>query len=188
MHHEGPVSTMPMTFVLSTSTPLFWASWQPQNAGDYAATCIFLVVLAAWTRVLMAIRHTLERASWGRKSSYPAYHRHKVGGDEETDEHIHGSGSSIARPTLAQPVKPVSGAGIILMGLRSYWLDTPPSLRLARAGFDMAIAGHAYLVMLAVMTMNVGYFLAVLIGVFAGTFLFTAAKDNNGGHQDEDEC
>lgn len=42
--------------------------------------------------------------------------------------------------------------------------------------------------MLAVMTMNVGYFLAVLIGVFAGTFLFTAAKDNNGGHQDEDEC
>ncbi|KAK4500723.1 hypothetical protein PRZ48_008913 [Zasmidium cellare] len=42
---------------------------------------------------------------------------------------------------------------------------------LFRAVLDTVIAGVSYLLMLAVMTMNVGYFMSVLGGVFLGSFL-----------------
>ncbi len=48
---------MAMTFIQSLATPLFWTSWRPQNVGEYAASCFFLVTLAALTRVLAAVRH-----------------------------------------------------------------------------------------------------------------------------------
>ena len=51
---------MTKVFVLSTTTPLLFDFWKPRNAGDYAGTCIFLVVFAAATRVLFAIRSTVE--------------------------------------------------------------------------------------------------------------------------------
>lgn len=150
MHHEAPMPTMAMTFVLSTSTPLLWASWRPRSAGEYAATCIFLIVFATWTRVLMAVRHILGRASWGRGSSHQVYHQHKAGGEEDNDRHVHdhctGPGSSNSKRTLAKPVKSFWAGKVILMGLRDYWADTPLSLRFARAIFDMVIAGHTYLV------------------------------------------
>ncbi|CAK1365328.1 hypothetical protein CB0940_08915 [Cercospora beticola] len=41
----------------------------------------------------------------------------------------------------------------------------------ARAFLDTVLAGVSYLLMLAVMTMNVGYFLSVLGGVFLGSFV-----------------
>ncbi|USW56977.1 Putative Ctr copper transporter [Septoria linicola] len=40
-----------------------------------------------------------------------------------------------------------------------------------RASLDTILAGVSYLLMLAVMTMNVGYFLSVLGGVFLGSFV-----------------
>jgi hypothetical protein len=51
------------------------------------------------------------------------------------------------------------------MGIRPWRLTTDP----LRAIMDTVIAGVAYLLMLAVMTMNVGYFLSVLGGIFLGS-------------------
>ncbi|KAM3416536.1 Copper transport protein [Cercospora zeina] len=41
-----------------------------------------------------------------------------------------------------------------------------------RACLDTVLAGVSYLLMLAVMTMNVGYFSSVLGGIFLGSFVF----------------
>ncbi|KAF2672746.1 hypothetical protein BT63DRAFT_409836 [Microthyrium microscopicum] len=40
------------------------------------------------------------------------------------------------------------------------------------ASMDVLISGVAYLLMIAVMTMNVGYFLSVLGGIFLGSLIF----------------
>ncbi|KAK0759360.1 hypothetical protein N5P37_007548 [Trichoderma harzianum] len=47
---------------------------------------------------------------------------------------------------------------------------------------DTVIAGVSYLLMVAVMTMNVGYFLSVLGGVFLGSVLCNHLTGSPGGH------
>jgi hypothetical protein len=62
--------SMAMTFYYSTTTPLFSERWTPQNIGEYAGTCIFLIVLAVILRVLLALRPILETRLWS--ASHPA--------------------------------------------------------------------------------------------------------------------
>ncbi|KAF2720487.1 hypothetical protein K431DRAFT_226488 [Polychaeton citri CBS 116435] len=50
------------------------------------------------------------------------------------------------------------------------------------ATMDVILAGISYLLMLAVMTMNVGYFLSVLGGVFLGSLAFAQLSGNSTGH------
>ena len=40
----------------SSTTPLFSMSWTPNTEGQYAGTCIFLIIFAAIFRGLLAIR------------------------------------------------------------------------------------------------------------------------------------
>ncbi|KUJ13840.1 uncharacterized protein LY89DRAFT_591007 [Mollisia scopiformis] len=47
---------------------------------------------------------------------------------------------------------------------------------------DVVLAGIGYLLMIAVMTMNVGYFMSVLAGVFLGSFIFGRFMASAGGH------
>lgn len=47
---------MSMTFFYSLMTPLFSAAWTPATTGQYAGTCIFLIVLAVVHRALVAFR------------------------------------------------------------------------------------------------------------------------------------
>lgn len=47
---------------------------------------------------------------------------------------------------------------------------------------DTVIAGVSYLLMVAVMTMNTGYFLSVLGGVFLGSVLCSHLTGSAGGH------
>jgi len=53
------------------------------------------------------------------------------------------------------------------MGTRPWRITVDP----VRAAFDTVLAGIGYLLMLAVMTMNVGYFLSVLGGTFLGSLI-----------------
>ncbi|KAF1940216.1 hypothetical protein EJ02DRAFT_445664 [Clathrospora elynae] len=50
------------------------------------------------------------------------------------------------------------------------------------ASMDVVIAGVGYLLMIAVMTMNVGYLLSVLAGVFVGSMVFGRFMTYSGAH------
>lgn len=50
------MDSMAMTFFTSTSTPLYSMDWMPSTAGQYAGTCIFLIVFATIFRALVAVR------------------------------------------------------------------------------------------------------------------------------------
>lgn len=54
---------MSMIFQSSTTTPLFSQAWSPTNDGQYAGTCIFLVILALVARTLVAFR-SVQEARW----------------------------------------------------------------------------------------------------------------------------
>lgn len=45
-----------MTFIVSTSTPLWSKSFTPYNTGEYGGICIFLIALGTMFRMLLAIR------------------------------------------------------------------------------------------------------------------------------------
>jgi len=47
---------------------------------------------------------------------------------------------------------------------------------------DLVLATVGYLLMIAVMTMNVGYFLSVLAGVFVGSVVFGRFIANSAAH------
>jgi copper transporter 1 len=61
------VSQMMMTFFTSTETPLYSKDWTPSGAGQYAGTCIFLIVLASVFRGLLALRTRLPML-WDQRS------------------------------------------------------------------------------------------------------------------------
>ncbi|CAG8952715.1 hypothetical protein HYFRA_00008959 [Hymenoscyphus fraxineus] len=50
------------------------------------------------------------------------------------------------------------------------------------ASMDVVLAGTSYLLMIAVMTMNVGYFISVLAGVFLGSVIFTRFMAYSAAH------
>lgn len=54
---------MPMAFFTATNTPLYSNSWTPQTAGQYAGTCIFLIVFAILLRALFTAKAFLEMKS-----------------------------------------------------------------------------------------------------------------------------
>ncbi len=47
-------------FFTGTNTPLYSASWTPKNAGQYAGTCIFLIILAIVLRALITAKSFLD--------------------------------------------------------------------------------------------------------------------------------
>lgn len=51
---------MAMAFFTATNTPLYSESWTPQNAGQYAGTCIFLLILAITLRAIFTAKAFLE--------------------------------------------------------------------------------------------------------------------------------
>jgi hypothetical protein len=60
------MSQMMMTFFTSTTTSLYSNSWTPTSTGQYAGTCIFLILLAVVLRGLVALRCNFVHL-WDRK-------------------------------------------------------------------------------------------------------------------------
>ncbi|KAJ5092508.1 hypothetical protein NUU61_007378 [Penicillium alfredii] len=131
-----------MVFTNAHDTPLFSSAWTPSSSGSYAGTCIFLIVLAMVDRGLIALKAVLER---------------------------HWLAAHLNRRYVAITGK-TSEAGRI---------DTDPDAKIASLVTAQGVEESVKVVrslshgpipwrMLAVMTMNVGYFCSVLAGAFLG--------------------
>ncbi|KAF2167396.1 hypothetical protein M409DRAFT_66012 [Zasmidium cellare ATCC 36951] len=139
-----PMDEMLMVFFTSTQTALWSESWWPLTTGQYAGTCIFLIALAVIFRGLLGVRMHFDKIySW-------MVYRHDTKvlrkyGFEKDQVKVPEGEVRAARWSVNE--------------------------ELFRAVLDTVIAGFSYLLMLAVMTMNVGYFMSVLGGVFLGSFV-----------------
>jgi hypothetical protein len=86
--------SMPMAFTKDHSTPLYSSQWTPSTSGGYAGTCIFLIVLAIISRMLVAYHHVIE-SKWHDRAIHRRYihvagdndrERQGLPADEKNDE------------------------------------------------------------------------------------------------------
>ncbi|OAG04987.1 Ctr copper transporter-like protein [Paraphaeosphaeria sporulosa] len=153
---------MSMFFFTSTTTPLYSEAWTPASAGAYAGTCIFLIILAILLRALFTAKTFLEY----RALQSAMKRRYIVAADQQTatDKAFNDASSMTGILTtngLQENVRIVEAPARHVQPFR-FSVDLP------RAAIMTLAAGVGYLLMLAVMTYNVGYFLSVLAGAFIG--------------------
>ncbi|KAH7024618.1 Ctr copper transporter [Microdochium trichocladiopsis] len=162
---------MAMVFFQSVTSPLFSKAWTPADPGAYAGTCIFLIVLATVHRILIALRNIYFCSA---VLSDPRRTKELSGGS--------GNGGADCCNSNGPDDDAVVGPGYrrhlgrregFWAALRRARRSCPfrTSTETARAVAEVVISGVGYLLMLAVMTMNVGYFLSVLGGIFLGAFM-----------------
>ncbi|PYH91919.1 copper transporter family protein [Aspergillus ellipticus CBS 707.79] len=162
---SSSMSSMSMTMVFTNAhdTPLFSSQWTPASSGSYAGTCIFLIILAILGRCLVAFKALMERrwldAHLNRRYVAVAGKSPEAGRiDTDPDAKV---ASLVSAQGVEEKVKVVRSVTHAPLPWR-FSADLP------RALIFLVITGVSYLLMLAVMTMNVGYFCSVLAGAFLG--------------------
>lgn len=133
------MSMMSMTFFTSYMTPLYSAMWTPATVGQYAGTCIFLVILATIFRGLLAVKAWKETA-WLDAEFNRRYVT--VAGKLSKSERIsHDSDSKRMILTENGVEEDVMVVKKRSMGIRPWRITTDP----VRALMDTVIAGVGYL-------------------------------------------
>jgi len=158
--------SMTMMFTNSHTTPLYANSWTPSSEGGYAGTCIFLVLLAMMLRLLFAAKAICEQR-WlmnAQKRRYVLVRGRATEAGRIDQDPVAKTGSLVTANGVEENVKVVQAKTRAVVPFRLS-VDVP------RACLTTVLAGVSYLLMLAVMTMNVGYFLSVLAGVFVGELM-----------------
>jgi len=160
-------SLMEMVFFTSNMTPLYSATWSPSGSGSYVGTCLFLIFLATSWRALAALKHIMEQ----RWLDVERCRRVAVVRGQPSESEAILSGPKANEGILITERGSQESVRIV----RGHARTVPPwrlSVDLPRALFVLVMSGVGYLLMLAVMTMNVGYFLSVLGGTFFGELVF----------------
>ncbi|OLN85829.1 hypothetical protein CCHL11_09922 [Colletotrichum chlorophyti] len=173
MHHAPSHGTDAMHVVFHTamSTSLFSEAWTPRTSGQYAGTCIALVAFTIILRILIAFKPRLEGTLWRRDGTLG--HSAVKGDEEDATKQERSELNGSTHQTNMRKHRKTGSRGF----LRAAWSAT------GQAGYEVLIAFLGYLLMLAVMSMNVGYFLSVLLGVFLGTLgLGGIARDTTFDH------
>ncbi|KAI0137998.1 Ctr copper transporter [Hypoxylon sp. NC0597] len=158
-------SVMHMVFQNSVTTSLYSDSWTPKTAGAYAGTIIFLIILGVVFRLLLAGK-ALAEERWLNAEMKRRYV--VVQGKLPVAEQV-SSDSLSKKMTLTE--NGVEENVVVVQKTKTQPRPWRMSVDPVRAILDTCIAGVSYLLMLAVMTMNVGYFIAVLGGTFIGSLL-----------------
>ncbi|KAK7729859.1 hypothetical protein SLS53_009158 [Cytospora paraplurivora] len=158
-------SMMTMTFQSDMTTTLYSARWTPSSTGTYAGTCVFLIALAVVFRGLFALR-ALQEDRWLDRELDRRYV--VVSGRPAAHENL--SRDSL-KQNMMLSANGVEEEVVVVRKRRSHVRPWRLSVDPLRAVVDTVIAGVGYLLMLAVMTMNVGYFMSVLGGTFLGSLI-----------------
>ncbi|KAL7907219.1 Ctr copper transporter [Trichoderma velutinum] len=158
---------MAMVFQTNIHTPLYANSWTPSQAGTYAGTCIFLIALTVIARLLVAFRIRQERI-WSDKDAQRRYV--VVNGKEPISERLSRDPDAKSMNMMLSE-NGVEEKVFVVQRKHSTVQPWRFSVDPVRAAMDTVIVGVGYLLMLAVMTMNVGYFMSILGGTFLGSLL-----------------
>ncbi|CCF38360.1 ctr copper transporter [Colletotrichum higginsianum] len=161
-HTSGSMMMMTI-FQTNLRTPLYSEAWTPNSVGTYAATCIFLIFLAFGLRSMLALK-SIQEKRWLDKD----FKRRYVSVNGKLGMSGKMSTDSMAKQ-LVLSENGVEENVTVVQSQHGIWRPWRFSVDPIRALIDTAIAGVGYLLMLAVMTMNVGYLLSVLGGVFLGS-------------------
>ncbi|KAL1895067.1 hypothetical protein Sste5346_005489 [Sporothrix stenoceras] len=156
---------MMAVFFTATDTSLYSMNWTPSSTGRYVGTCIFLIMLATLFRGLLAFKARAE-SRWLDAELERRYV--VVPGKPALSQQI-SQDSDAKRMILSE-----NGIEEDVMVLKKRHTHVRPwrlSVDPLRALLDTLLAGVGYLLMIAVMSMNVGYFLSVLGGTFLGSLL-----------------
>lgn len=204
---------MSMSTIFSTSThiTLFFTGWTTTTIAAYIMTIIFLFILALFNRFIGALKHQIESVWSGEhQESKPlplppktrlARHFFKAKtsplplslareGDYEWDpltSQSHTEHMDTSSADMEEKVGRFSLSFSLTRKPFQWWKPSKPwnwKVDGVRAIMEFTRAFIGYILMLAVMTFNLGIFLAVLGGVFIGELIFGRYSGVGGGWQE----
>lgn len=133
------MESMHMTFFNNMSTSLYSTAWTPSTVGQYAATCVFLIVLGVVFRGLLAAKAWKESA-WLDAEFNRRYVAVQGKGplSERIGTNVESKRMTLTENGVEEDVMVVKKKGV---AIRPWRLSVDPM----RAAMDTVIAGTGYL-------------------------------------------
>lgn len=173
---------MKMWLHSSITDILLIKQWVPRNGGEYAASCLAVIAAAILVQAFKAMRVSLE-AQWALKNRNRSTSCCPPGAACDQAQPRHGK-DSLSEQGLAGPSGRYSsysssevermGCKSTLMSMFSFGLPAREQMgrNAIRAGFTAVVVFLDYMLMLIVMSFNIGIILSAVGGFTIGAFLF----------------